>query len=585
MRRLFFVFIFFFLAFAGLAGIYPAEAQEAERILSFNSRIEVNPDSTLRVSETIKVYSAGIKIKHGIYRDFPTRYTDRYGNKHIVGFEILEVLQDERPEQYRVESRYNGVRIYIGDPKDYLPTGEYSYTFAYRTTRQLGFFPDHDELYWNVTGNDWEFPAEQVQATVVLPQGASSRILGRRGYTGYQGSREEAVMISDDDSGNTVFEATRPFRPREGLTIVVSWPKGYVDAPSPIKRAGYFFSDNGAILFSLLGLLVVVGYYLVAWYYVGRDPAKGTIVPMFHPPKDLSPALARYIKKMGYDDKIFTAAVLNMAVKGFLKIEESNAEGFLKFGKTYVIRKTGKNAAPLSAEETAIGDSLLGARSEIELKNEHYLIFQKAVSKLRRVIEKEAKNFYFLTNIKFFVLGIIIAGFFTSISFFWFSKSGGSLLLVFCIVIVTGVLNLIFYYLLRAPTLKGRKVMDQIEGFKMFLSATEKDRLNLLNPPEKTPELFEKYLPYALALGVEQKWAEQFTDVFARVSQQGTGYSPVWYMGPSWRSFDTRGFAHSLESGFSGAIASSAVAPGSSSGFGGGGGSGGGGGGGGGGGW
>jgi uncharacterized membrane protein len=143
----------------------------------------------------------------------------------------------------------------------------------------------------------------------------------------------------------------------------------------------------------------------------------------------------------------------------------------------------------------------------------------------------------------------------------------------------------LFYHLLKAPTLRGRKVMDQIEGFKMYLSVAEKDRLNLLNPPEKTPELYERYLPYALALDVENEWGEQFAEVLARAQVDGQPYSPSWYSGRSWDVSRTSGFSDSLGSDFAGAISSSSTAPGSSSGSGGGGSSGGGGGGGGGSGW
>jgi uncharacterized membrane protein YgcG len=155
-------------------------------------------------------------------------------------------------------------------------------------------------------------------------------------------------------------------------------------------------------------------------------------------------------------------------------------------------------------------------------------------------------------------------------------------------------LNAIFYHLMKAPTLAGRKILDQIEGFKLYLSVAEKDRLNLENPPERTPELFEKFLPYALALGVEQRWSEQFTQILATatVGTRGASYSPGWYQGSSWTTFEAGAFATSLGSSFAGAIASAATAPGSSSGGsssggggGGGGSSGGGGGGGGGGGW
>jgi uncharacterized membrane protein len=148
-----------------------------------------------------------------------------------------------------------------------------------------------------------------------------------------------------------------------------------------------------------------------------------------------------------------------------------------------------------------------------------------------------------------------------------------------------GFVNALFYHLLKAPTLSGRKIMDQIEGFKLYLSVAEKDRLNLLNPPEKTPALFEKYLPYALALNVENAWSEQFAEVLAQAGTEAQPYSPTWYSGSSWDSSRTSSFSDSLGSSFAGAISSSSTAPGSSSGSGGGGSSGGGGGGGGGSGW
>ena len=152
------------------------------------------------------------------------------------------------------------------------------------------------------------------------------------------------------------------------------------------------------------------------------------------------------------------------------------------------------------------------------------------------------------------------------------------------ILVVIVFINALFYHLLKAPTLMGRKLMDKIEGFKLYLSVAEKERLNILNPPERTPELFEKYLPYALALDVEHEWSEQFATVLA-ASAVGGRYRPSWYNGNSWRTDGIRGVTSSLGSSLTGAISSSATAPGSSSGSGGGGSSGGGGGGGGGGGW
>jgi len=150
-----------------------------------------------------------------------------------------------------------------------------------------------------------------------------------------------------------------------------------------------------------------------------------------------------------------------------------------------------------------------------------------------------------------------------------------------------GGLNVVFFFLLKRPTLAGRKIMDEIEGFRMYLGAAEEERLNLLNPPDKTPQLFEKYLPYALALDLENQWSEKFARilVLASMAPGGSGYQPRWYRGRLWRPGDTESFTRSLGNSLGAAVASSTTAPGSSSGSGGGGSSGGGGGGGGGGGW
>ena len=571
-----------------------ASAQNAERIIDFHSDIEVCQDSSMRVSETIKVYAAGIQIKRGIYRDFPTHYRDRDGNNYDVGFEILRVLRDGTPEQYHTQPRQNGIRVYIGNPGEYLSPGKYSYTIEYMTTRQLGFFDDHDELYWNVTGNGWAFSIERASATVRLPEGARQNVRQSKGFTGYQGSVEEAVAVTQDAQGNPFFEATRQLKPDEGLTIAVAWPKGYIRKPaeetSEVNFAhnnyvamdtGYAANDSLGIIFTFLGFVVILVYYLVIWNAVGRDPAKGTIIPLFHPPTVFSPATMRYVWKMTYDSKVFTVAVLNMAVKGYLLIVERKKTGFLDYGKTYVIQKTGLDASLLSPEEITAAEFLLGSASEIELKQENHEIISNAMDKLKRALNKETESIYFFTNRTYFFIGLAL----TVLSILATYSSGSSIPWLVAIWIPMALLNVLFYYLLKAPTLQGRKIIDQIEGFKMFLTVTEKERLNFLNPPEKTPQLFEQYLPYALALDVEQKWAEQFAQVFARISGQGQAYCPAWYSGGSWDSFNAGTFSHSLSQAFSSAIASSSTAPGSSSGFGGGGGSGGGGGGGGGGGW
>jgi hypothetical protein len=629
------------------AGFYsqPVVAQASERIVDFHSEIFIHPDASMTVSETITVISARDKINRGIFRDFPTTYKAPSGRRLVVGFELQEVLRGGAREPFHTEARSNGIRIYIGDENVFIPAGRHVYRITYRTNRQLGFFGDSDELFWNVTGNGWDFPIERASATVHLPPGAN--VLHRAGYTGRTGERGQDFLITAQTDRIFSVETNRTLRPHEGLSIAVSWPRGFVDRPSDQQRIGYFLSDNRSVLAGSLGLVLLLAYYLIVWAKVGRDPEKGPIVPLYGPPTGLSPAGARYVTRMSYDDKTFTAAIVSLAVKGFLTITEN-------LSNAYTLERTG-HSARLSKGEAAIVLKLFpGASKKIELEQANHETLQLAQSALQKTLRTEFEKIYFVRNKRYFVTGIGItilvllflvavsddlataafvsawlAGW-TAVVYFLFRRiwhgwravfsgagprsfieavfitlfsvpfMGGEVMgLTFyaevttvgatVVVVLLQLINLLFYHFLKAPTRLGRRTMDGIEGFQDYLSVAEKDRMNLLNPPDRTPELFEQFLPYALALGVEQKWAEQFSDVLTLAGSDPTAsgqqhYSPHWYSG---RGFNDGfgNFAASFGSGLAGAVSAASTAPGSSSGSGGGGSSGGGGGGGGGGGW
>lgn len=552
-------------------------ARDAERIVSYHSDIRVNEDATMDVVETIRVRAEGEKIRHGIYRDFPTKYRDRLGNRYIVDFETLDVLRDGQPEGYHFAPLANGTRIYFGKSDVLLSRGVYTYAFRYRTSRQIGFFKDHDELYWNVTGNGWEFPIDEASATIELPAGAAEKVSETIAFTGPQGAQGQDFRVVRGGKEVAIM-TTRPLAAGEGLTIVVSWPKGFVRAPSFSQKIGVFLLNNFAVAYCVAGFFLIFFYYMVVWFRFGRDPQKGTIIPLYAPPCGLSPAAIRCIFKMGYDYKAFTAAVVDMAVKGAVRIEENAG--------AYSLVKTGATLSSLSPDESAAATKLFAGGSTVALGNENYMTVQSAVRELTHSLRNSFEKVYFLTNSHFFVFGLVLSFLFFFGAFFlmffnpWIN---------FPIVLLTIFINVLFYHLLKAPTRLGRKVIDQIEGFRMYLSVAEKDRLNILNPPEKTPQLFEKYLPYALALDVEVEWAEQFADVFRRLHETQTAYVPVWYAGSGWSDRGIAGFTSHLSSSFSHAVVASSTPPGSSSGGysggGGGGFSGGGGGGGGGGGW
>jgi uncharacterized membrane protein YgcG len=619
-----------------LAGATAAPAQ-SERILNFKSFIKVHPDASITVTEDISVQATGQEIKRGIVRDFPTTYRDRLGNTVTVGFKVEEVLRDGRPEPYHTQSAANGVKIYIGQKDVLLKAGVYTYTIRYLVDRELGFFKDFDELYWNVTGNGWTFAIDRAEARIELPAGA--KILSSAAYTGYQGDRGHDFTVQSTDR-DLVFKTTRRLAPKEGLTLAVSWPKGVVHEPSSQERLGFLLRDNVAVAVGLIWLAVLFSFYLWVWFRVGRDPAKGTIIPLYAPPSGFSPAGVRFVSRMGYDDKAFAAAVVDMGVKGAVLIEEDG-------GDYTLVRRDGAMEA-LSRDEQFVTAQLFSGSKSVKLESDNHTRIKAAIDALKKNLKTELEKIYFVTNSGYLGAGVAItllgvalvvltsrdkfaAGFgslwltiWTAACYFlavgvykkwqaarggvvkWLGALGttlfalpffvgeiaGAVMLSTAVSIpaaatlaAMGFLNALFYHLLKAPTLSGRKIMDQIEGFKLYLSVAEKDRLNLLNPPDRTPALFEKYLPYALALDVENAWSEQFAEVLARAGTETQPYSPAWYAGSSWDSSRTSRVTDSLGSSFAGAISSSSSPPGSSSGSGGGGSSGGGGGGGGGSGW
>ena len=376
-----------------------AAAQQTERILRFKSHIRIQTDGSMTVTETIAVYAAGQQIKRGIYRDFPTQYKDRFKNTVRVAFEVMSVLRNGRPEAFHLKKISNGIRVYMGQKNQMVGTGRHAYTLTYRTDRQLGHFDKFDELYWNVTGNGWSFPIEQVQAVVEPPPYAE--VLEVSAYTGPKGARGQNFTVSRDDSGNIHFVTTRPLRPGEGLTIAVSWPKGFVPTPGFTDKVGYFLSDNPATIAAVPGMIILMAYYLSIWFKIGRDPAKGPIIPLFSPPKGFTPAAVRFVTRMGFDHKSFASAVVNMAVKGFLNIQENEDE--------YTLSKTGTSGSLLSMGERRIAKNLFQGADRITLETANHGKIGKAMDAFKKSLKLDFEKLYFQRNSKWLIPGGIIS--------------------------------------------------------------------------------------------------------------------------------------------------------------------------------
>jgi uncharacterized membrane protein YgcG len=644
---------------ASLMGAACAE----ERITAFVGDIVVAADGLMTVTETISVLAEGQKIKRGIYRDLPTRYPDGpLGLGTRVPLAITAIELDGDPVAFHTENQADFLRIYIGEQQSSLPAGPHTYTVTY-TTRQLRFFRGHDELYWNVTGHAWAFPIDRVEATVTLPGEVPLDQVHPEGYVGSLGSKNQQDLTAavDLDRGRVVYRTVRALAAGEGLTIVARFPKGFVREPSTMGR----LLDDPFFRWGSGGLLLVVGYFSVAWWLVGRDPPTGVILPLYEPPDGLSPAACRSIVRMGYDDGCFAAAILSLASKGVITIREHKGR--------YTLDKASGLTGTASVGEQKVFQYLLGDRDSLAVEQQHHDRFSEAINGLRTGLAREFEGTLFRPNREWFWGGVALAvvtvllvvfvgggaavkgerGFLMLWLALWsigvvamlhqvlvawrtvalggptsrrMANIGSAVLLTIFAVPFVGAEIGAFFYLatqtslwllplllgivstvglfhewIKAPTAAGRAIMDRIDGFRMYLATAEGDQLEthtrlalsraVGGPLTRTLDLFERFLPYAVALGVANQWARQFRDLIEAASvpsgsHEGAGYHPAWYHGDTWSAATPGISAAGLGAAMTSAVVAAATSPSSgSSGSGGGGSSGGGGGGGGGGGW
>ncbi|SCB32757.1 Uncharacterized membrane protein [Rhizobium hainanense] len=624
----------------------------AELITSFDQAIDLNRDGSMRVVETISVNAEGQNIRRGIFRDFPLTMTDASGREIEVDFKVVSVERDGQPEDWHSERIKGGERIYIGNADRSLSPGLHTFRLTYDTNRQMRYFGDHDELYWNVTGNGWLFPIVSAKATVTLPDGVQPQQLAFfTGPLGATGKNASAIA-----QGNTaIFVTTRSLAPGEGLTIAIKLAKGAITPPSGSQQWGWFLRDHLDTIIAIGGLILLFAYYMRSWIAVGRDPPAGVMVPRWDPPEGISPALVNYIDNKGFASSswtAFSATAIDLAVRGYVILDD------LK-GKV-VIRPSGKAGSDLGGGDKVLMQAV-GPFSPLVIDKENGEAVQRLGAKFRSAIERDHRGEYYKANSLYVIGGIALSililasiiifgrlhenvvplilmpGFlsifvtiFTSIIGRRFRRHNAGLgqriisvlicaffgfILVSAVVngfaaavvplweagllpLVAGIvgifaLNVVFFFIMGAPTPLGRKMMDGIAGLRQYLTLAERDRMNMQGAPQMSPQHFEKLLPYAVALGVEKPWSNAFENWLATAAGAtvAAAYAPLWYSG-NFNPGNIGGTIGDFSSSMASTIASTIPAPvsSSSSAFGGGGGggggfSGGGGGGGGGGGW
>jgi uncharacterized membrane protein YgcG len=617
-----------FLFFTTVTLFLSPAAKAEEVILNFHSDISVNSDGSLDVVEQITVNAEGRNIKRGIYRDLPTSYEHlSYGNfgfKSKTPVTVLSVQRNGKDEPYHSQDLSNGLRVFFGSRQRVLGRGEHSYTLHYRVGRQIALNDDAAQLYWNVTGNGWMFPILKASATVSL---ADTPVIHQQEvYTGYQGSSRSDAQFAKTENAGLIVKADNTLLAGEGMTIRVRFDAAEMSLAQESELA-LLYKDNPLWFWGAGMLLLMVLVFIVFWYRIGRDPQRGIIVAQYRPVEGLSAAAHRAVYRNRVDDTSFSVGVLSAAIKGWLTISNPSKKIFVLTST----EKANSEKTALSPSEEMLLDGLFSVRSEITLDGEYNSHLKSLKERYDKFLQQEfAKKTHQKHEWPLFIGGltgvvglilmalvglngrddliVIMAVVFTVIFILlsmFFRKKNGSLGYSLGIVgvalaatnlyfanipmaagfLVFGVMLVLFTYLMPAPKQTAVGMLDQIEGFKLYLSKAEHDSLKRLDLPEKTPQLYEELLPFAIALDLETQWSDQFTEVLAAANWDSAENSnrTHWYSGDNRSSMGS--FAPAIAAGLATSVVAASTPPSSSSSGGGGGFSGGGGGGGGGGGW
>ncbi|MBI2416103.1 MAG: DUF2207 domain-containing protein [Candidatus Kerfeldbacteria bacterium] len=538
---------------------------QAESIDNFIVRIDIQPDATVFIEESI-TYDFGYAYRHGIFRNIPVRYDTDTGDTRWLWLTVDSVLRDDQLEPYTVSSVGRYRQIKIGDP-DSTIDGKHTYRIRYRVEGAINYFNDLDELYWNITGNEWTVVIDHAEAMVRLPGTVSDNDLRLACYVGpVEGTNTCPITVRD----GRITAQVDDLLVADGLTIAVGWPKNIVSEPGVWLQARLWWWRYWGII--VFGSVTVV--MALVWLLFGKDPkGRPTIVPQYEPPAQLKPTLVGTLIDEHVHNRDITAGILWLAQQGFITIEQLSAGGILKKPDYRLTLRKPLNSITETIEQR-IAELIFQSETSVTLKTiRNDLQRGKKLQALRSDIYGELvkrglyKHNPTIVRVIFIFLAVAVTGILVlSVEQY---RTGISLAMNF----VTGAVIVIFGWLMARKTKLGAETKDDVVGFKWFLRVTDQARFTFHNAPAKKPTQFMEYLPYAVALGVEQQWAEQFKDINIP--------APDWYIGTAGGYFvasqfvsNFSTFTNSMTSGLQAASAKSASTSGGSSGggFGGGGG-------------
>jgi uncharacterized membrane protein YgcG len=575
-----------------LALLVPLSLAAREIVIQhFDERVVISSDGTIEVTETIEAQFIGSNW-HGIYRTIPVEYTTPQGLSYTLFLEPLGVTDDSgHPLTYERSRQGREIKFKIYVP--YPDNARRTVVLRYRVLNALTFFGYHDELYWNVAGNGWDAPIEHVTADIELPPGVTG--LHATSYSGAFGSRAQDAEV--ESRSNTIeFRSLHPLGLHEGLTAVVAWDKGFVHELNASQKTLFFLWSNWPI-FIPIGMFVLMFYW---WWTSGRNPERDAITVQYEPPDNLTPAECGTLVDNSVDMRDITATLVDLAVKGYLTVEHQDVNPQLGIAGDYIfhlkkppgdwnnlkpheqqmlrgIFVPGNPALMMMAalqqfgKDIAFSPALLARTNAMTLTMQNPAIPQEYSAGLKAIAEAEQvplpdvalsdlqnrfslhlpiiRNYIFdsLKRRGYYLrrpdqfrrtivgLGVLFVFLMLPVGGMLAAYTGTAPIPWFVAAILGGIIIALFGRLMTPRTITGARTFAKVLGFEDFLGRVEKARIERL---ERTPELFEKYLPYAMALRVEKKWVQAFSGIAVQ--------SPQWYQRADGSSFQPSLFVNDL---------------------------------------
>lgn len=541
-------------------------------IKDFQSEIVVNKDSSLLITERITADCDNLPDKHGIFRILPLYYQETTNKKVSTPIELKSITDFAGQSiPYSTTKNRSDITWKIGDANKTV-TGENDYIITYLVKNTIRFdSPSFDEFYWNLNGNFWQIETDKFTGNIKFPSEITEDNTAISAYSGKIGTNSNSLASYKwTDSHTLQFISSKTLKPGEGITASVTFPKSIISPYNPTLTEKY-----GQYLFFLIPLIIFF-LCLNIWRRFGKDfKLNRAIMAEYDIPDKLSPIEFTVLFDNGQlKTQAISAAIIGLAVKGYIKIEQIEKKGL--FGKKdfKLIKLDGKN--PLSIIDKNLLSYLFGGATEINLNDLENKFYSNITRLKDESIEFLSKGNYvdkagYGWQIGFFVMA------FVSLFGTIFAFTANSFVLATAL-ILSIIIFVIFAILMPKRTKKGAETFWRMQGFKLFISMTEKYRANF----DEKENIFEKFLPYAMIFGLTKIWINNMKKIYGE-SYFNT-YHPIWFYGLMFTNFDAKTFDSmitDLSNNMNSVIASNP----SSSGAGGGGFAGGGGGGGGGGGW